>query len=238
MKRFLCTAVILFLSGCGDFVYGVDIVNYGQSGVILLQVGKQEGQIRKPYKVMGANGQERWITRVTSPGMEDIPFVIAMTPQIPSIRYRDPTTSFGRFKGYERVPPQTLEVVWQLAELTKCSTNIRADRPLEYGVNTNTEVRKRSYEQRHRERLNELVRAGYNPADHANKSGCTWHPQSNKIYRKTLDLKSVRDTEAYKKTGKPYSGISMSRFQLNLTLIFIEDEITVKAESRVTNPWK
>ncbi|MDT0499318.1 hypothetical protein RM530_18420, partial [Algiphilus sp. W345] len=164
------------------------------------------------------------------------PFVIAMTPQIPSPRYRDPTTSFGRFRGYENDLPDALEIVWQLAELTECSTDIRADHKSDYSKEP--EVQRLYYEAQWRERQRELRSKGYDPADHVLKSGCTWHPLPDKVFRENLDLQAVRDAEAYKKTGKPYSGTAMSRFQLNLTLIFIEDEITVKAESRVTNPWK
>ncbi|MDT0499328.1 hypothetical protein RM530_18475, partial [Algiphilus sp. W345] len=77
MNRLLRTAATslvtaLSISGCGKFEYGVDIVNYGQSGVVLLRVGEHEGSVRKPYKVRGGNGEYRWVTYVAPRGLEKV----------------------------------------------------------------------------------------------------------------------------------------------------------------------
>lgn len=223
-RRYLIAVVLLALVGAyfllrhlGYFIgYGVDIVNHGQSGVIILELGQEEAFVRRPFRVMGGDGKERWSYPDVPEGLKELPVVIAMYPTIPS-EYRDPTTAFGRFTGYERTLPTDLEVVWQLAELRECSDTVWV---------------------RSEETTRELKSRGYNPADHVNKSGCTWVLLPDKIFRKKLNLREIRDTAAYKRAGKRNPFVALSHYTLGINLIFMEDQLKVEAYTGSTNPWR
>ena len=101
-----------FVSACERFSYGVDILNYGESGVIILQVGNQKAIGPHPaYVKIGAT----------------VPMIAARFPSIPS-NYRDPASYFGRFEGYETSLPESIEVAWQLAALDNCKEMLRIDK--------------------------------------------------------------------------------------------------------------
>ncbi len=219
----LLPALFLSLTACGKTPYSIDMLNYGQHGVILLKVGEQEGAVRKPYRVKMASGRERWVTNVVYPGLEDIPFVIAMTPTIPS-QYRDPTSAFGRFKGYENKLPDKVEIVWQLAELKDCDdeSQIKGREPTPYNI----------------EKREWLESNGFNPDDHVRKSGCTWSPLPGKVFREELDMKAIRDSEAYRQASRGLFGSPFDRHAMLIELIFQEDQLTVKTYDRKVNVWK
>lgn len=42
LRLVLPLLVTAMLSGCGKFIYGVDVLNYGQSGVLILQMGNEK----------------------------------------------------------------------------------------------------------------------------------------------------------------------------------------------------
>ncbi len=205
------------LSGC-DTHYAVDMVNYGQNGVILLQVAEETGVVRKPYKVHRPDGTTRWETYVASPGLEDVAFVIAMDPSIPS-EFRDPTSAFGRFKGYEDKLPDQVEIVWQLAELKECDDVM--------GVgDLNPSARKW------------LVSQNLDPSRYIYKAGCTWRPLPGKIFHKQLDMQAIRDSEAYRQASRGLFSSPFDRHVMLIELIFQEDQLTVKTYDRKVNVWK
>ncbi|MDD3763172.1 MAG: hypothetical protein PHP86_07770 [Nevskiales bacterium] len=70
------------------------------------------------------------------------------------------------------------------------------------------------------------------------KSGCTWLPLKDKIYRKTLDLSDIKQSEAYKKTGKSNPRRGGSHYTLVLNLIFNEDQVRIEAYNSSTHPWR
>ena len=129
--RILLLTAATVLGGCGKFIYGVDIYNYGRHGVLVLTMADEQPFVRKPYITMGADGKEV-LNDNKIPGLENVAFVVGLYPTIPS-KYRDPASSFGRFTGYKRSLPKEVEVVWQLPTLTDCETETlgqsrRADR--------------------------------------------------------------------------------------------------------------
>jgi len=190
------------LSGCGSFSYGVDVLNYGENGVILLQVGTAEAVGPHPaYANVGVA----------------IPMIAARFPSLPS-SYRDPASSFGRFNGYETSLPDSLDIAWQLASLDDCKATVRMD--------ANSESIKK-----------ELKGRSYGPSEYFGKSGCTWRPLSDRIFRRTIDMKALRLSDAYKRTGDRYKDVAGSRYTLNITLIFIEDQVKVEVDNGATNPW-
>lgn len=225
LRRSLFSLTLAVLSGC-DTHYAVDMVNYGQSGVILLKVGEQVGVVRKSHKekVSVWDGTERWVTiKATSPGLEDVAFVIAMTPTIPS-QYRDPTSAFGRFKGYENKLPDKVEIVWQLAELRDCDDE--------------SQIKGRESTPYNREKRAWLESNGFNPDDHVRKSGCTWSPLPGKVFREELDMQAIRDSEAYRQASRGLFSSPFDRHVMLIELIFQEDQLTVKTYDRKVNVWK
>ncbi len=203
------------LSGC-DTHYAVDMVNYGQNGVILLQVAEETGVVRKPYKVHRPDGTTRWETYVASPGLEDVAFVIAMDPSIPS-EFRDPTSAFGRFKGYEDKLPDQVEIVWQLAKLSECKYNSppQSDQTIKW-----------------------MREQGFDPDAYVNKYGCNWTPLPGKIFHKQLDMQAIRDSEAYRQASRGLFSSPFDRHVMLIELIFQEDQLTVKTYDRKVNVWK
>lgn len=209
-------AFSVWLSGCGKFIYGVDIVNYGQNGVIVLQMSHYDSYVRKPYTTMAANKKTELYWDPRTPGIEDVAHVTRLYPSIPS-KYRNPATAFGRFSDHPKSLPDEIEVVWQLAELKDCKKTV--------GVNPKDTI------------ATEIKARGYNPEDHVLKSNCTWAPIPNKIFRKKIDMAAIRASEAYKRTGKSNPGTALSRYTFLLRFVFQEDQMTVKAENGTTNPW-
>ncbi len=208
----------LFAMGCGECIYSVDMVNHGQNGVILLQVGQETGVVRKPYKVHRPDGTTRWETYVASPGLEDVAFVIAMDPSIPS-EFRDPTSAFGRFKGYEDKLPDQVEIVWQLAELKECDDVM--------GVgDLNPSARKW------------LVSQNLDPSRYIYKAGCTWRPLPGKIFHKQLDMQAIRDSEAYREATRLRLDTPFNRHILRVELVFAEDQLTVNTDQYTVNWFK
>lgn len=128
--------------------------------------------------------------------------------------------------------------MWQLAELKECETELWANRPVQYRPQDTSEAARKVWDEAREKRLDEIKKLGYTPENHWVKSGCTWLPLPDKIYRQKLDMQALRDSEAYKKTGRRNPNVAMSRYTLNLELIFNEDQLTVKADNGATNPWK
>lgn len=138
-------------------------------------------------------------------------------PSIPS-KYRDPASGLGHFEGHRTSLPDEVEIVWQLAELKDCKseTKVRHDANLPWlGSRAQT----------------------YGPEEFIRKSDCTWHPLPDKVYRQQLDMQAIRNSEAYRKTGRRADGVAGSRYTLNLTLVFIEDRLIVEVDNGATNPW-
>lgn len=196
-------------------IYGMDINNYGQNGVIVLEMTHFEPFELVPYKTTQASGEEV-LNDPRVPGLIGIKRVVDLDPDIPS-KYRNPASAFGRFPRYGNSLPDEVEIVWQLAELTECHriVPVRSD-----------------------ETKQELEALGYKPAEHARKSDCTWHPLPDKIFRKKLDMAAVKASEAYRKTGTRNHWIAGSRYTLRLNLIFIEDQVKLEAANGATNPWR
>ncbi|MDT0499341.1 hypothetical protein RM530_18540, partial [Algiphilus sp. W345] len=65
-----------------------------------------------------------------------------------------------------------------------------------------------------------------------------WHALPDRIYRKTLDLKQVRKSAAYKKTGTSNPYVTLSRYTLRIELVFDEDQLTLNAYNVGTNPLR
>ena len=87
--------------------------------------------------------------------------------------------------------------------------------------------------------LNECKRVyvSENYPGYTRKGGCKWRPLEDKVYSKVFDMEEVRQTDAYKKTGKDYGGIASSRYLLHLRFEFRDEELELVVENRVTNPW-
>ena len=85
--------------------------------------------------------------------------------------------------------------------------------------------------------IEEVRQLGYVPSEHVYKQLCQWLPLPDKIYRKKLDLRPIKNTDAYKRTGERYKEVAGSRYTLNITLIFIEDQVKVEVDNGATNPW-
>lgn len=138
-------------------------------------------------------------------------------PSIPS-RYRDPASGLGHFEGHRNSLPEHIEIVWQLAELKDCKNETR--------IRSDSEIARK-----------ELHGRQYGTTEFVDKSDCTWHPLPDKVYRQQLDMQAIRNSEAYRKTGRRADGVAGSRYTLNLTLVFIEDRLIVEVDNGATNPW-
>lgn len=187
---------------CSSFDYGIDVVNFGHSGVLILQLGDRRAEgLHDYYASVGV----------------DIPILRGLHPRIPSI-HRDPASATAPFQGYPHSLPEVAEIVWQLADLKDCDTETKvphdADLPW----------------------LGPRARK-YGPEEFTRKSDCTWHPLPDKVYRQHLDMRAIRNSEAYRKTGDRAKGVAGSRYTLNLTLVFIEDRLIVEVDNGATNPW-
>jgi len=148
-------------------------------------------------------------------GLMDHLLIAHIYPIIPS-KYWDSGVLFSRFEGYEDRLPKEMEVVWQLAELRDCKTEIPE----------NTE-----------KGMKEIAGMGYQPGGHVIKSGCTWVPLPNRIYRKKIDMNAIRESEAYKKATRRDLLIFGHSHSLRLFFVFQEDQLKVEAFAYGINPW-
>lgn len=203
-----------FCTKAFGIIYGVDLVNYGQNGVIVLEIARHKPWKLEPYYTMGADGQ-KVLNDPKVQGLQDLSLVTFQYPSIPS-KYRNPADAFGRFPGHPNSLPDKVEVVWQLAKLSKCA---------DYGPAQSDKTRKW------------LSGNGYDPSFHTLARGCTWHPIPDRVFRKTIDMNEIKATEAYRRTGSANPNRAASRYTLNLKFIFIEDQLKVEADNGATNPW-
>ncbi len=180
-RTFAAIAVSSLVNGCGNFNYGIDLVNHGQHGVIIMKMSYYEAFEVKPYKTTSAAGLENTHDpRV--PGLEGVRRVAHLYPSIPS-QFRNPANAFGRFDGHSHSLPDEVEVVWQLAELSNCETSRAA----------------------HSENSEKWMRAnGFDVEFHRIAFGCTWRPVPARIYRKKVDMEAIRASDAYKKAGRNF----------------------------------
>ena len=234
--------------GCGGLTYSVDVVNYGTQGVILrtfdgfkaTALGVVEGKNRygDPY---------RYDFRV--PGLEGIEMVTYLGTVTPTLM-DSPASPMGRFPGHPDRLPDQVEIEWQLAELKNCAHVFTLDRPEESewyeSMLEHLEARPRNPEDEERllkgalarSTWSQLVARGHeNPGKYIRQRDCTWVPIEGAIYRKVVDLKAVRESEAYQRTGKRNPTVALSKFVLRLTFVFENDQLEVQAESYTTNPW-
>lgn len=196
-------------------IYGVDVVNHGQNGVIVLEMTHFESYESQPYVTTSGRGEEI-LNDPRIPGLEGIKSVVELYPSLPS-EYRNPADAFGRFPGYKKSLPRDVEVVWQLAELAQCD---------DYGPALADKTK--DWMREHH----------YDPEYHRLASRCTWHPLPDKIFRKKLDMAAVRASDAYKRTGTRNKWVGGSRYTLNLALIFNEEQVQLEADNGTTNPWQ
>lgn len=196
------------VSGCGEFTYGVDLVNHGQKGILVLSFGGfRKYEEREVFLTYRKTGEE--IRNPGTKGLAGIELVKRLYPSLPS-KYRDTAAAFGRFPGKPRSLPDSAEVIWQLAELRECRTNTEAQSE---------------------KTVKELKALGRDPEYHRIASGCTWKPLPDKIFRKTVDLTAIRETDAYKQAhGR--------NFRLNITFEFMDEELRVIPEAYGINRWK
>ena len=236
------------LSGCGGLRYSVDAVNFGTQGVILrtfagfkaTTLGVVEGKNRygDPY---------RYDYRV--PGLEGIPMVGYLTTVTPTLM-DSPASPMGRFPDHPDSLPDHVEVEWQLAALSDCTHVHTIERPEQTEryqfMLDDLRVRPRKPEDEARllkaalarSTWSQLVARGHeNPGKYIRQRDCTWAPIEGAVYREVVDLKAVRESEAYRRTGKRNPSVALSKFVLRLTFVFENDQLEVQAESYTTNPW-
>ncbi len=236
------------LTGCGGLSYSVDVVNFGTQGVILrtfagfnasaLGVVEGENRYGHPY---------RYDFRV--PGLEGIEMVTYLGTVTPTLM-DSPASPMGRFPGHPDSLPDHVEVEWQLAALSDCAHVHTIERPEESEWYQNAlrrmEVRPRKPEDEARllkgalarSTWSQLVARGHeNPGKYIRQRDCTWAPIEGAVYREVVDLKAVRESEAYRRTGKRNPSVALSKFVLRLTFVFENDQLEVQAESYTTNPW-
>ena len=195
-------AALIFVAWPIKFLYLVDVVNFGQSGVIVRQIGERVADGPHPaYVNLGVKGS----------------MIIGRSPSIPS-KYRDTTDGYGTFQGHDHDLPDEVTIEWQLADLTKC------DRAFQENTQSLPEPEKTTALKYRRESFFHL-------------SGCQWTPRADRIFRKTLDLRGVKESEAFKKTGKRYPDVAGSRYTLGISIIIIEDQVYLETANGATNPW-
>lgn len=200
-RSVLVMLVCLSVGGCGKFIYGVDMYNYGYSGVIILQVGDRKAEgLHRAYVKYGVK----------------VPMIRGLHTAVPS-RYRNPASYFGRFQGYETsLPEEDVEIVWQLADLTDCER--------ERTVSANSEYMR-----------GDLGGRDFGRSEFFIRRKCTWTPRPDRIFRQKIDMRAIRDSEEYKKTGRRNPD-AVGRFTLNIKLIFIEERMVVEIGNGATNP--
>ena len=204
----ISVCVPLLLISCGGKPYGVDAVNHGQHGVLLLEFGSYPSHTEQ--EVANIAVPERnpvWVKG--TPGLIGATFVKRLYPSIPSATRNPADSMIRRFPGHESWPPQEVQVAWQLAELSNCELNRKAKSTIT---------------------IKELNAIGRDPEFHRIASHCTWHLLPDKIFRKTVDMKAVMKSPEVKKAGW--------NARLNLTFEFIEDELRVIPEAYAINHWQ
>ncbi len=197
----LVSLTVAVLSGCETHYYAVDMINYGRSGVLILQVGDERAEgLHEYYSKHGV----------------DFPIIRGMYPKIPS-EFRDPTSAFGRFKGYEDKLPDQVEIVWQLAKLSECKYNSppQSDQTIKW-----------------------MREQGFDPDAYVNKYGCNWTPLPGKIFHKQLDMQAIRDSEAYREATRLRLDTPFNRHILRVELVFAEDQLTVNTDQYTVNWFK
>lgn len=223
IKLFNLVLVLIFLNLCTScgiklfgYNYAVDLVNYGQNGLIILEMGSHKPYVRTLYTTTSAAGNKTQHDPRT-PGIKDLEFVSRIYPSLPS-KYRNPADAFGRFPGHARYLPDQVIVKWQLAKLEDCSDY--------HGVLTDE---KRSW----------LSSKGYKPDFHRQAYDCRWVPIPDKVFSQTLDLDAlVKQTEAYKKTGTSNPKGALSFYTLHLTFEFAEEKLRLDVDNSTTNLWR
>lgn len=200
---------LLFIGACGRTPYGIDIVNHGQHGVIVIEFGTYGTYVEKEkINVSMPNDEPSW--QVGTRGLAATELVTRLYPHIPSL-FRNPADSMViKFPGYERNLPDKVDVAWQLADLSNCSKDLRV-----YPGDS---------------MWAEVVALGFDPSTVVSKSACTWHPLPDKVFRQTIDMAKVRNSDAVKKAGR--------NVRLNITFEFIENELRVVPKAFAINRWK
>lgn len=86
------------------FLYLVDVINFGHSGVLIRQIGDRVADGSHPaYVGLGVTG----------------PVIIGRSPSVPS-KYRNPTDGYGTFENHDHDLPDEITIEWQLADLKDC----------------------------------------------------------------------------------------------------------------------
>jgi hypothetical protein len=182
----LSAAISIFgCTGCSEFSYQVEIANRGEQGVLLLQLGEEYAKAVHDYY-----------------GRVGISFPIVAG--IPPGSHGFSAVQVGQFVGHEESLPDTVDVSWQLADLTSCKVS-RPDASYPGGVD---------------------------------KSQCEWRPIRDKIYHRALDLRPIKQSAEYKRTGDRNKAVSMSYFTLRIELIFDGETVSIETRNGATNPWK
>ncbi len=234
--------------GCGGLTYSVELVNFGTRGVILRRFGDFKVEpLGIWYGESAAGTKIQHDYRV--PGLEGIPMVGYLTTVTPTLM-DSPASPMGRFPGHPDSLPDQVEVEWQLAALSDCAHVHTIERPEQTEryqfMLDDLRVRPRKPEDEARllkaalarSTWSQLVARGHeNPGKYIRQRDCIWTPIEGAVYREVVDLKAVRESEAYQRTGKRNPSVALSKFVLRLTFVFENDQLEVQAESYTTNPW-
>ncbi len=118
LRNSVILSLAVLVTGCGRFTYSVEAVNYGQHGVILLNV-----------PVTGDGARDRAFPRT-----------YRLSPGLPTVA--DDVRDLGLFENHGNSLPDEIEIVWQIAELSGCETIV----PAEGSVSFEKELRKHGYD--------------------------------------------------------------------------------------------
>jgi hypothetical protein len=134
-----------------------------------------------------------------------------ITPGIPGVG-RD-FRWMGQLEGYPHSLPDEVEVVWQLADLTDCARVVSST---------------------------SLIKGDTDDHVYTRRSGCTVTPIEGKVFRKTVDLESIRNSPEGQKAGS-YDGLRVlgaGRFILGINFIFRDDQLEVRTHLGRASTWK
>lgn len=137
---------------------------------------------------------------------------VEIEPGIPGVR--DDIYIKGPFRDHPRSVPDKIEVEWQLADLKDCRRTFSSKSLIEGDLDSNRYVR---------------------------QAGCTFSALPKRIFRKTVDLRGIVDSEVARRAGSsvvPWWPFDNSRYGLIIAFEFRDEELQVKARSFETNPWK